>query len=259
VPDETLLAGVAQSKTKEEFVDWAKTNGYGDTLRPVSGGQIGAGGYWTANRTPVADAPAPAAPPVAPAATAPEALPVAPEAAPATEDNVVAPPPVAPEATAPEAPPVAPEAPAPEELVNTDLEVFPMQGNRDVSGVNVQNISNSQVGLGLSPFRQNRFNTPEEAERALGDFDRVQFKDFSERVHNLLGSGVNESAKANTRISLNDALINLPDGFAASALSRYSGASGMNWMKTIETLKAVKSGNPVDLFKQRSGGAASLY
>lgn len=258
VPDETLLAGVAQSKTKEEFVNWAKQNGYGETLRPASGGFIMAKDFWSWNRpSPEAPAPEAAAPeaaaPAAPAPAAPPApLAVAPEAPPAAL-------PVAPEA--PKTPPVAPEAPpvAPEELVNTDLEVFPMQGNRDVSGVNVQNVSNSQVGLGLSPFRQNRFNTPEEAERALGDFDRVQFKDFSERVHNLLGSGVNESAKANTRISLNDALVNLPDGFAASSLSRYSGASGMNWMKTIETLKAVKSGNPVDLFKQRSGGVASLY
>jgi hypothetical protein len=289
VSDEVLLEGVAQSKTKEEFVEWARKNGYGDVLRPRSGGIIGAANFWGLNRSaslegssaPSVETVVPEAPPVAPEAppVAPEAPPVAPETvvpeAPPVAPEVVSPEVAAPEAAAPEAvapkiteapevlpvvepePPAAP-LPAPE-MVDTSLEVFPMQGNRTFPGVQVQPISNVRAGLSLSPFRQRRFATAEEAERSLNDFDRTQLKDFYDRVHEKLGPGINESAKARTQITQSDALVNLADGFAAQALSRYSGASGMNWMKTIETLKAVRSGNPTDLFQQRSGGQAALF
>jgi hypothetical protein len=274
VPDELLLAGVEQAKTKEEFVTWARANGYGETIRPASGGQIGAEAYWSINRRTAA--PEAAAPIVAPRAVAPEVVPPAPE--------------VAPEAPAPEvplvAPEVAPEAPAPEviapeverpavlegeptplddrpptsEEVDTSLEVFPMQGDRQFPGVEVQPISNVPIGLALTPYKQRRFSTSEEAESSLKDFDRVQVKDYFDRVHELLGAGVADSAmaRANTRISLSDALVNLPDGFAPQTLSRYSGASSMNWMRTIETLKALKSNSPTEIFRQRSGGPAVL-
>ena len=277
VPDELLLAGVEQAKTKEEFVTWARANGYGETIRPASGGQIGAEAYWSINQRTAA--PAAAAPVVAPRAVVPKVVAPAPEVvAPAPE--VVPPvpevvPPVAevvppvPEVVAPEVErpavlegeptPLDDRPPTPED-VDTSLEVFPMQGDRQFPDVEVQQISNVPIGLALTPYKQRRFSTSEEAESSLKDFDRVDVKTYFDRVHELLGAGVADSAmvRANTRISLSDALVNLSDGFAPQTLSRYSGASSMNWMKTIEALKAVKSNSPAEIFRQRSGGPAVL-
>jgi hypothetical protein len=312
IPDEILKEGVAQSKTREEFAAWAKSNGYEGALRPMSGGQIGAEVYWDLNRSKVApvaapevvapevaapEVAAPAAPPVAPEVVAPVVPPVAPETIP----------PVAPKITkeaqtladklgidvsmvrpnkqgnisrrdvekwAKENPPKAEEPPAPENVVpeeepplapetediNTDLEIFPMQGNRQFPDTRLQSVNDSGIGLGLSPFRKNRFSTIAEAERALDDFDRKELNTFFDDVHARLGVWQPTYSPGASRATVvrENALVNLPDGYAATTATRYGGATGLNWMKVIETIKSVKSGNTSHLFKQRVGGPASL-
>lgn len=324
VPDETLLAGVAQSKTKEEFVDWAKQNGYGETLRPVSGGQIGAAGYWSMNRSAVNPeaagatvapenlvSPKPEAPVVAPKSqVAPENVEplVQPDARVTKEAQKLADelgidvslvpsnkqgkvstrevrkwaeknPPKAEEPVPEEEPPAPPkeeEPPAPEEEllvpeeepplapetedVNTDLEIFPMQGNREFPRIKVESVTNSGIGMGLSPFRKNRFETLDQAKRALDDYDRQQLNTFFDDVHDRLGVWQPDHAPGAHRatVTRQNALVNLPDGYAATSATRYAGATGLNWIKVIETIKTVKSGNTSHLFKQRVGGQASL-